>query len=340
MLRRFSALADSIESDRARLAALPAHPARAREAAELVFEEIRASCRLAGADLSPGHLRGLIERGIAGGEYPLRAYLVAKGYADAALSVAAAAPPRPGRPFLRVEEIGELHARATHLQPDAAPGTWRTTTFAPFRGGMVPPPFWLVPREVAALADRFAPGPPPGIPTVAWVAEAHERFERIHPFSTGNGRVGRLLANLLLRKCGLPPFLVRLRDAERYLAALRRADSRDPLPLATIIGRSMRAALARLIAAGSNEARDALLQLTELAPRAEREALYKAAQRGRLQTVRRHGKLYATRAWLDEYRETKTGAGQTGDPTSTTEGRPLHASDRRNAEPVQVLCRL
>ena len=302
MPRTFAVLAAAIESDRAHLARLPAGPAREREAAELVFEEIQASCRLAGVDLSPVHLRALIERGITGGEYPLRAFLIARGYADAASSVVAATPPRPGRPFLRVEEIGELHARALRLEPEAAPGTWRTTTFAPLRSGMVPPPFWLVPREVAALADRLAPGPPQGVPPVAWIAEAHERFERIHPFGAGNGRVGRLLSNLLLRKCGLPPFSVRSRDAERYLAALRRADSRDPWPLATIIGRSVRAGLARLIAAGSERASDALLPLTELAPRAEREALYKAAQRGRLRTVRRHGRLYATQAWLEEYR--------------------------------------
>lgn len=303
MLRGFTVLAEAIEAARERLAALPATQARLREGGELVLEEIHASCRLAGVELSLEQLRGLIERGIAGGEHPLRAYLIARGYAGAARSVAAAPAPRAGRPFLRVEEIGDLHARATELQPEAAPGTWRTTTFAPFRGGMVPPPFWLVPREVAAFVDRLAPGAPPGTPPVVWVAEAHERFERIHPFSAGNGRVGRLLANLLLRKCGLPPFSVRIRDAERYLAALRRADSRDPWPLAAIIGRSVRAALARLIAAGSESARDALLPLTELAPLAERDTLYKAAQRGGLQVVRLRGTLYTTPAWLEEHRE-------------------------------------
>jgi Fic family protein len=310
--RTFGALAAAVEADRDRLSTLAAHPAREREAAELVFEEILASCRLAGVDLSPAQLRGLIERGFAAGDHPLRAYLVAKGYADAALSVAAASRPRPGRPFLRLEEIAELHARATRLQPEVAPGTWRTTTLAPFRGGMVPPPFWLVPREVAALVDRLAQGPPPNVPLIAWVAAAHERFERIHPFSAGNGRVGRLLANLLLRKSGLPPFSVLLRDAERYLAALRRADSRDPWPLATIIGRSVRAGLARLIATATEDAREALVPLIELAPRSQREALYKAAQRGPLQTVRRHGKLYATRAWLAEYRANGSRTGGDG----------------------------
>jgi hypothetical protein len=115
-----------------------------------------------------------------------------------------------------------------------------------------------------------------------------------------------------LRKCGLPPFSIPLRDAERYLVALRRADSRDPWPLATIIGRSVRAALARLIATGSEDACDMLVPLTELAPRAEREALYKATQRGRLQTVRRHGKLYATSAWLEEYRANGSSIGREG----------------------------
>jgi Fic family protein len=53
----------------------------------------------------------------------------------------------------------------------------------------------------------------------------HCDFERIHPFFDGNGRVGRLLLNLMLMKTGYPAIIIRNRDRKRYYNALKRADN-------------------------------------------------------------------------------------------------------------------
>lgn len=56
-------------------------------------------------------------------------------------------------------------------------------------------------------------------------AMIHGRFERIHPFSDGNGRVGRFLINTILVNSGYPPLIVRKTQRESYLNALAAFDS-------------------------------------------------------------------------------------------------------------------
>ncbi|MBF0246906.1 MAG: Fic family protein [Alphaproteobacteria bacterium] len=57
------------------------------------------------------------------------------------------------------------------------------------------------------------------------VAEIHGEFIAIHPFRDGNGRTGRMLANLMLMQAECPPFRMVLFDTaemqEKYFAAIR-----------------------------------------------------------------------------------------------------------------------
>lgn len=64
----------------------------------------------------------------------------------------------------------------------------------------------------------------------------HLQFVSIHPFIDGNGRVGRLLMNLLLIKGGYPPPIIRLRDRKRYLQTIEHAQlTGDILPYKTFM---------------------------------------------------------------------------------------------------------
>ena len=57
----------------------------------------------------------------------------------------------------------------------------------------------------------------------------HAKFENIHPFADGNGRVGRLAMNYLLVLHGHPPVIIHEEDRKEYYAALEAWDARQEL---------------------------------------------------------------------------------------------------------------
>lgn len=59
----------------------------------------------------------------------------------------------------------------------------------------------------------------------------HHRFESIHPFADGNGRVGRMLLNYILIKEGYYPIIIRKTHRNKYLKALQAEDNRKFVPL-------------------------------------------------------------------------------------------------------------
>ena len=52
----------------------------------------------------------------------------------------------------------------------------------------------------------------------------HHRFTEVHPFDDGNGRMARILSNLILMKHSYPPVVIRQEKRDEYLYALRQAD--------------------------------------------------------------------------------------------------------------------
>ncbi len=59
----------------------------------------------------------------------------------------------------------------------------------------------------------------------------HFRFEYIHPFGDGNGRVGRLAMNVLLAHSGYPPLNIQFTKRRGYYHALERSSlTADPRP--------------------------------------------------------------------------------------------------------------
>ena len=74
--------------------------------------------------------------------------------------------------------------------------------YNPCAAAFVPPPHELVDE---LLSDLSAFCNEDSLPAVAQAAIAHAQFETIHPFVDGNGRTGRALIHLVLRRRGLAP---------------------------------------------------------------------------------------------------------------------------------------
>jgi len=72
--------------------------------------------------------------------------------------------------------------------------------FNPCSANYVPPPWELV---KGSMEDLIAFCNSNDLPAVAQAAIAHAQFETIHPFIDGNGRTGRILIQLILRRRGL-----------------------------------------------------------------------------------------------------------------------------------------
>lgn len=75
------------------------------------------------------------------------------------------------------------------------------------------------------------------------------RFVWIHPFKDYNGRVARLLTNLLALNLGLPILTIKAesgRDRKRYIKAMKEADGHDYSKLEDLIAKALGESLEKL----------------------------------------------------------------------------------------------
>jgi Fic family protein len=310
----------TVEDLRAEIDARPSDPTTARRyeraRRDVIYDEIAASCAIAGAHLSPSATRRLIERGTTVGG-TMADHLLTLGYARAAVAIARERVLRdPGQRYVTVAEIQRMHVTiASPLEvvrtPPAPPGAWRRANLPPVREGMVTVPHWLIEFEMSAFADRFGGGPRAG-DLFGWLADAYERLERIRPFVEANGRIARLVVNLLLSRSGYPPATIAHAHVGAYQKALRAADAGDRAPLAAVFERGVRDNLERLAASLLDQ--ESLRPLLDFAGKnGSLDALRKAAQRDRLRTIARGREVLTTQAWVDDYLARKSKAGR---PTS------------------------
>lgn len=75
---------------------------------------------------------------------------------------------------------------------------------------------------------------------VEQAAQFHYRFVSIHPFDDGNGRMSRLLMNLLLMRAGYYPCIIQNAHRRRYIETLEQVDAmHDVIPFVTFVAQEL-----------------------------------------------------------------------------------------------------
>ncbi len=238
----------------------------------------------------------VLEYGVTVEGHPLREYLETTNHAEAFdfLDTLVATS-------ISLETVLKIHSLVMDkINKDA--GQLRTVQVYIRGSNHVPPPV----RDVALYmmqwvnwltsddAYRYEP--------ITRVAIAHSSFEALHPFTDGNGRVGRLLMNLQLIQDGYPPALILKEWRTRYITALQTATRGDYTDLVNLIGLAVEHSLdLYLEACEASTAQQ--LPLKELARLygLDNNYLGQLARLGKIEATKRGPFWYASREAIQHY---------------------------------------
>lgn len=279
---------------------------------EIWLLETHHSTAIEGSSLSEQDVVAVVERDEARGS--LVEALEVKSYADAAGWVYETAPTATG---VGLQTVREVHRRVVGpvwaVFPPATrdqPGQFRTTGVTVGGGRRI-----TVSSASAIHADmtewlEAADGDSPAHP-IERIAVRHAWFERIHPFTDGNGRVGRLLSNWELVQSDYPPVVIRHQQRDRYLRSLERADDGDTRGLVELFARAISESINRFILPRlAGDARLIPLRALAEGSRYSSDYLRQLALAGRLRAVR-HGSLWlSSHAALQEYMDSRSPRGR------------------------------
>ncbi len=207
-----------------------AHPALAPLARLLLRTESIASSKIEGMQVGPRELARAEAKVEAGGKAGPTALEILANIGAMELAVNEASEVER----FTVAEVIAVHQRLMNRAPNAEriAGKIRTgqnwiggNAYNPCGADFVPPP----PEEVRGLLDDLCNAINDDLlPPLVQAALVHAQFETIHPFADGNGRAGRALIHVVLRRrkvapAYVPPISVVLGTArDRYIEGLTR----------------------------------------------------------------------------------------------------------------------
>jgi Fic family protein len=249
-----------------------------------------------GNTLSLHETQMVLEYGVTINGHPLREFLEATNHAEA-FDTLTSLVARP----ITADTVLTLH-RIVMDKIDERAGKLRTVQVYIRGASFTPPSARDVPQYIQQCIHWLTSDDAQGYEPVTRAAIAHHAFETLHPFTDGNGRIGRLLLTLMLLQDGYPPALVLREWRPRYISALGLGHTGNFVPLIDLIGLAVEQALDLYLEAYV-ESTAHLLPLQELARTFSLDIDYlgQLARKGRIEATKCGQYWYSTKEAVESY---------------------------------------
>ena len=267
---------------------------------EMQIEYIYNSNAIEGNTLNLRETQLVLEQGMTIGGKSLREHLEAQNHPEALSYIEGIA-----KRELRETDIFTLHQIVMKgLVEDA--GRYRTGEVRHRGSEHIPPPAYNVPFLIQEMIEWYNKNPSELVP-IELAAVLHYKFEEIHPFSDGNGRVGRLVLNVALLKNGYPMAVIRQLDRGKYLNAIDKADKGNLHPIVKLVASAVEQSLDLYLRAvePTQEPLQSVSQVSTGTPFSA-EYLSLLARKGRIPAIKVGRNWMMTKGTIREYvRETE-----------------------------------
>lgn len=231
--------------------------------------------------LNVGETRMVVEQGLTLTGKPLKDQAEAKNLSEA-LDFLEELAANPARPILE-SDLRQMHALVLKGIKEDEAGRYRTAVVEIGGSQFKPPAPESVPAEMQTFGLWLQRASVPGElfaneDALLAACAAHTWFVTIHPFIDGNGRVSRLLMNLLLMRYGYPIAVIAREDRLRYYDALEISQASDLTPFVSLVSECIEESLEEYEAATA-EQRAGIEWARSIAERFDQKEKTKAANR-------------------------------------------------------------
>ena len=194
------------------------------------IKNIYHSNAIEGNQLDVGETRLVVEQGLTLTGRPLKDQAEAKNLSSA-IDFLEQLAGDPSVPFTEAD-LRQMHHLVLRDIRDSDAGKYRTVPVEISGSEYKPPGPEAVPADMHEFCSWLSEA---SVPSGKWsnddailvAAAAHTWFVTIHPFVDGNGRVGRLLLNLILMRYGYPIAIITKADRSRYYDSLEISQTSD-----------------------------------------------------------------------------------------------------------------